>query len=197
LILSHGHADHYGGATYVQEKFHPRIYLSAVDWDYAQTHKRRPDQGPPPAKDLVVNDGDTISLGDEHIKVYITPGHTPGSLAMLIPVKDHGRPRVLAYFGGITSKGLTPELHAAYDRSFARMIRVMGAAKVDGYIAAHPNYDDAVYKNEKNLANPTEPNAFLVGTVDTVRFLQIDKECNLNNAQIEARRGAQGGAQGE
>ena len=185
LIVSHGHADHFGGSRYIQDKYHVRVYMSAADWDHAQRLAGRPDQGPPARRDLTVADGDTITFGDVSIKVYVSPGHTPGSLSMLIPVKDHGRAKLLAYFGGVNSKGLTPEMHAAFDKSYDRLISIAGQTRPDGYLAAHPLYDDAVFKTEWLRANPTFPNAFLVGTPNVVSFLHEVKECNLNSADLE------------
>jgi glyoxylase-like metal-dependent hydrolase (beta-lactamase superfamily II) len=38
-------------------------------------------------RDLVINDGDVIKLGDMALKVYVTPGHSPGALAFEIPAR--------------------------------------------------------------------------------------------------------------
>ena len=190
LIISHGHGDHYGGGRYLQDKFHMKVYESADDyaWTDMTVGNQRVSRGTgsPPTRDQVVKDGDTISLGDEHIKVFISPGHTPGSLSMLIPVKDHGAPKLLGYFGGITSGGLSAGLHQAFDHSYTRLIRLMSDAKIDGYIAPHPNYDDAVYKIGYMALNPKDPNPFLVGLDQTVLFLKIVQQCNLYNGALEA-----------
>lgn len=186
LILSHGHSDHFGGAQYLRDLYGVRIYLSDVDWDYAiNKEKLRPEQGKPPARDLTVKDGDTIRLGDMAIKVFVTPGHSPGALSMLIPVTDKGQPRTMLYAGGVTSKLLSPEAHAAFDRSYDRLIDIARKEKVDGYLSAHPNYDDAVFKTEIMRSNPALPNPFVKGTRETVLFLQQVKECNLNAADID------------
>ncbi len=146
-------------------------------------------RGLPPKRDLVVKDGDTIKLGDESIKVYLTPGHSPAPLAMLIPVKDHGLPKLLAYFGGVENPLMLPETtggnYDAFEKSFARMGQILKAARVDGYIAAHTNYDEAPFKIEVMRHNPpTLPNPFLIGTDRVVLFTKMSRECNLNNASL-------------
>jgi metallo-beta-lactamase class B len=185
LIVSHAHGDHYGGSRYLQDQYRMRVYMSAADWDQVEHVKGRPDQGAPARRDLTIADGGTITLGDASIKVYVSPGHTPGSLSMLIPVKDHGQPRLLAYFGGVNSKGLSPQMHTAFDQSYDRLIGIVKQVKADGYLAAHPLYDDSIFKNEWLHANPNYPNAYLVGTPNVISFLQEVKECNLNSADLE------------
>ena len=189
VIISHGHPDHWGGARYLQQKYKARVYESQADADWQEILSQQPEEqkgfSPPPKPDVIVKDGDTITLGDESIKVFITPGHTPGSLGMLIPVKEKGKPKLLAYITSITSKGLSPALHAAFDKSSQRFEAIITQAKVDGYITPHPNYDDAVYKFEEMIESPDQPNPFLNGTSDTVLFMKIVNECNLNNADLE------------
>jgi metallo-beta-lactamase class B len=142
--------------------------------------------GAPPKRDQVVKDGDTIILGDVSIKAFISPGHTPGSLAMLIPVKDHGQARLLAYIGGVTSRGLSPLLHTAFDLSYSRLEKIATDAKVDGFMSAHPNYDDAVYKIGFMALNLERPNPFLNGLAETLLFLKVVQQCNLYNSAREA-----------
>jgi metallo-beta-lactamase class B len=194
LIISHGHDDHIGGGRYLQEKYGMQVYMSGADWDLIErpapnqaqiSKKPLNEQRRPPKRDRVVKDGDTIALGDESIKVFISPGHTPGSLSMLVPVKDHGRPRLLAYFGGAGNLFITLDLHAAFDRSVARLIKIVTDAKVDGYISGHVVYSDAIFKLEVLRSRPQNPNPFLIGTAETVRFLKEIKECNLNNFAIQ------------
>ena len=46
----------------------------------------------PPLRDMDATDGQKLTLGDTIITIYITPGHTAGTLSVLVPVKDHGTP---------------------------------------------------------------------------------------------------------
>jgi metallo-beta-lactamase class B len=184
LIVSHGHADHFGGAQYLKDRFGVRIIMSALDWDISQHQKLRPNQSPPPARDETVADGETIRFGGVALKTFISPGHTPGSLSMLIPVSEKGQPRMLLYVSGVSNKNLTPELHAAFDRSYERLIRLADENSVDGYIASHGTFDDAIFKLEWMRANPAAPNPFLIGTRETSLFLKEVRECNLNSADL-------------
>jgi metallo-beta-lactamase class B len=187
LLISHGHLDHFGGGRYLKERFGVRVYEPALDAQFAAASWKPgdPDRPQPPDPDVLVKDGDSLRFGGVEIKLFVTAGHTPGGLSMLIPVRDKGQPRLLAYYGGITSKNLSPEMHAAYDESIGRFARISEDARVDGYIANHPSYDDAAGKLAKIRSDPQKPNPFMVGTAGTVRFLSVLRECNLNNIDIE------------
>ena len=104
VIVSHAHGDHYGGAAYLKEKFNPRIVMSEIDWkvfeDPKFDPKRIPLFDPPPKRDMAVNDGDTITLGDTTLKLYVIPGHTLGTLATVFTVHDHGEAHRAVAWGG-------------------------------------------------------------------------------------------------
>ena len=76
VIVSHGHNDHFGGANYLQKTYGARIVMSEADWVHMVTWPQRGSPAPYPDKDIVVNDGDEVTLGgtgketgDRHPKV--------------------------------------------------------------------------------------------------------------------------------
>src|SRR6185295_20054943 len=87
ILLSHGLLDHFGGATKIQKLSGARVALTEGDWNFIATQEanaikngRAPKPGDEaPKKDMVLKEGDTVTLGDTKIKVYILPGHTPAS----------------------------------------------------------------------------------------------------------------------
>src|SRR4051794_37139520 len=48
VILTHGHADHVGGAKYLQDTFKPTLILGAADWDMIE--KTTNFRGPKPSR---------------------------------------------------------------------------------------------------------------------------------------------------
>lgn len=187
ILISHGHIDHYGGVRYLQDKYGARVYQSPVDQALAEAASRRPGaRSPAPRPDMAVTDGQTVTLGETTITVYVTPGHTPGGLSMIIPVRDRGQVRTLAYFGGVNSKWLPPAEHRAYDASVRRFATVAAAAKAEGYIGNHPSFDDSFDNLERIKVMPREPNPFFRGPASVARFMTVLRECNLNNEAIEA-----------
>ena len=97
VIVSHGHADHAGGAGYLQRRFGAHVILSAADWDLLE---RDTSPWPKPRRDLIATDGEKLTLGDTTLRLYLTPGHTPGTISTLIPVTDHGQRHLVAEWGG-------------------------------------------------------------------------------------------------
>ena len=53
-----------------------------------------------PKRDIVATDGMKITLGGETVTVWLTPGHTPGTMSYTFTVLDRGKPVNVAYSGG-------------------------------------------------------------------------------------------------
>jgi glyoxylase-like metal-dependent hydrolase (beta-lactamase superfamily II) len=138
LIISHAHADHYAGARFLQDRFHPRVILSAADWDLLDRTTTEPER---PKRDMVAADGMKLTLGDTTLTLYVTPGHTRGTISTLIPVKDGGRPHVAALWGGTmfnfarSRQGLIP---ISLRRAFRASSRGLA---VDTVISNHTPHD--------------------------------------------------------
>ena len=54
---------------------------------------------PKPKRDMVATDGQRLPLGDTTLTLYVTPGHTLGTISILITVKDGGTPHLVAEWG--------------------------------------------------------------------------------------------------
>jgi metallo-beta-lactamase class B len=100
VLISHAHGDHDQGAGILQSRFGAKVVMGAADWE--STLKRPADApGGVPKRDIAVGpEGYKLTLGDTTVDIVATPGHTPGTLSYLFPVKDRGRTLTVAYSGG-------------------------------------------------------------------------------------------------
>jgi metallo-beta-lactamase class B len=93
VLVSHGHIDHAGGASFLQKRFGAHVILSAADWELLS---RDTGPWPKPTRDLIATDGQKLTLGDTTLTLYLTPGHTPGTISTLIPVTDRGKSHLVS-----------------------------------------------------------------------------------------------------
>ena len=186
VVVSHGHGDHSGGAKYLQDTFKPHLLLSAADWDLL-------DRGPAagrPVRDLVVTDGQKLTLGDTTITMYITPGHTLGTISTLIPVKDNGKPHLAMEWGGTAFTAATPlDQLKSYISSAARFQDLAVGAGADVIIANHTVFDGTLEKLAAlQERKPGAPNPWVVGKDSVTRYLTVASECA--KAAVAARQTA-------
>ena len=147
VILAHGHEDHYGGAAYLQQHYGARIAMAAADWDFINI-PRPPAAGgnaatpaPLPKRDMMAFEGVPITLGEESVTPVFIPGHTPGSLGLIFPVKDGGKTHVVGMVGGgFIAQGTGSQVQEFIDslQHFEDWTKMM---KVDVEIQNHPVFD--------------------------------------------------------
>src|SRR5262249_37852420 len=99
VIVSHAHADEVGGARLMRETFGPRIVMGEGDWDLVEQSVNGFPRGKP-KRDIIAADGMKITLGGSTVTLYLTPGHTPGTISGIFQVHDHGKPLTVVYSGG-------------------------------------------------------------------------------------------------
>jgi len=185
VIVTHGHGDHFGGAAYLARQYHAHVLMSDNDWKLAPTMLNKPMYQAPPPRDIVVQDGQKLTLGGETLTLYITPGHTLGTVSVLIPVTDHGQPHVAALWGGIGFNfPHSPARFRTYADSAQRFMRLALAAGADTPLSNHPTIDNAIEKSQQlKKRGPNDPNPFVMGQSGVRRFLTAASECALAYAE--------------
>jgi metallo-beta-lactamase class B len=186
ILVAHGHADHFGGSAYFQQKFGSKIYVSAADWTLmeAPPRGRGPGGAPPaapPKRDGELRDGESVTLGDVSVRAVGVPGHTPGSMGFIIPVIDRGERHVAALFGGswLTPGLLNDEAMKTYIASVAHFRQAAMNAGADAWLQNHPlmvPFQD--WLTRLSSRGPKDANPFVVGRTEYQKFLDVIDGCS-------------------
>lgn len=175
VLVSHGHFDHVGGAKLLQERFGARVLLSAADWDLLER-----DNAPwKPRRDIEITDGMKLTLGDTTLTMYLTPGHTNGTVSTLIPLRDGGSRHLGALWGGtLFNFGPDAARFKSYAESAARFREIATAAGADVVLSNHTDYDGTKQKLPTLASRAAgAPHAYVVGTESVRRYLTVANEC--------------------
>ena len=136
LINTHGHFDHAGGSALFQKVYGSRVVMTAEDWQVAQA---KPELAafymPTPRVDMIAEDGDTISLGDNTITLYKTPGHTEGVLSLGYTGKDGDDTHSILTLGGVGLNFSGIERTETYLDSYRRLQSMQ-----DSFSVSLPNH---------------------------------------------------------
>jgi metallo-beta-lactamase class B len=177
VIITHGHGDHDEGAKLLQDRFGAHVVMGGADWDSVIKANNMP--GGVPKRDIVATDGQKITLGDTSVTLVTTPGHTPGTLSMIFPVKDHGKTLIAAYSGGTAFNfPRDPSHFDIYIASAQKFARAAAAAGATVFLTNHSEFD-AAYIRGRSVASlrPGEANPFTIGSTAIKNYFTVTSEC--------------------
>ncbi len=188
VVVSHAHRDHVAGAAALQN-LGARVLMAEEDWVWLAND---PARWPKAKRDIVVNDGYKLTLGDTTLTLYLTPGHTPGTISTLIPVKDGARTHTALLWGGTgfnwrggggNNRYITPARPAKwwydqYAASAAKMKKITQPGSVDVVLSNHPQYDNYAPKQAALATRGAgQPHPWVIGAESVQRFLTVAEEC--------------------
>ncbi len=176
VIVSHGHRGESGGAYLFQSRYGARIVTA--DWDLIEGSLYGYPTGKP-KRDIVATDGMKITLGDRTVTLYLTPGHTPGTISGIFRVHDQGKPLTVVYSGGTEFNFPNDVPH--FDQYLASVRRLASLATEAGatiVINNQSQFNGAADKL-RILADrqPGERHPLDVGTEAVARYFAIENEC--------------------
>jgi metallo-beta-lactamase class B len=184
VIVTHGHGDHYGGAPYLAQKYRARVVMSEADWSMTETRLEfaTPIWGAPPKRgpaDISAKDGDRITLGDTSVTLYLTPGHTMGTISPVFDVSSGGRKHRAMLWGGTGFNfGKDVPRLDSYIGATQRMGAIVQTQRIDVMLSNHSNIDDSQAKLAALRQQPApSANPFVLGTPAVERALAVMGEC--------------------
>jgi len=181
IVHSHGHYDHGGATPLLVELCGAKTFIGYRDADMVRNMKpRTPCFEPAFEPDVLLHDGDTVTLGNTTVTFYETPGHTDGTMSMFFDVTDGERTLRAGMHGGVgfntmndealIERGRTRECR----RDFLRGLLHVEDQRVDITLGNHVGQNRTVEKL-KMLREGVRENPF-IDPSEWSRFIALQKK---------------------
>jgi metallo-beta-lactamase class B len=168
LLSDHAHSDHVGALARIKRDTGAQFLASAAD-RWALEHGRirsdtdyTPTVFAPVKVDRLVQDGETIHLGEVALTAHLTPGHTAGCTSWSMTVDEAGKQRRVLFVCSLTVAGnilvgnrAYPEIAADYRKTFDKL----AAMKADILLTSHPGFANVLGREARRESG--DPNAFI------------------------------------
>lgn len=198
LLNSHAHFDHGGGLAEMKRVTGAQLYMSVPDAELAKRGGRDDFAFgdsvpyPPVTADALVEDQQTIRLGNVAITAHITPGHTKGCTTWAMEVAEEGAMQDVVFLCSVSAPGYQlvdnekyPEIMDDYRQSFARLDKL----DADVFLANHGSMfglTEKLAKLREGAANPFIDESAMDEFLDRAwKALQKQKEKQEKEESVE------------
>lgn len=141
IINTHWHWDHTEATSAMVDLSCAKTLIGRYDVEKAKRYFE---------PDILIGDGDTLSLGNTTISFMETPGHTKGTISFFFNTEDNGKIYRVAMFGGAGANTLAKG-QFDYDgcrEDYRNSLHRLQKEKVDVFIGNHVWNNDTVVKGE-------------------------------------------------
>ena len=160
VLILQGHRDHYGGARALQEIIdaqfgtaeEDRKMIAADFGEYA------------PRIDFIIEEGDSLTLGDTTLDFEITPGHTPGTTSIRLSVFDNGTAHLAYFHGGSALRTDEPAAIRVFLEDLERIRLIPGIeVQISNHFDIHATGAPNLFERAALLADrePGEPHPWV------------------------------------
>ena len=151
VLILQGHWDHYSGARELQDE-HTDALFGAAEEDWKMIEADLGDRAP--RRDFVIEEGDTLTLGDTTIHFELTPGHTPGTTSLRFPVFDNGVRHEAYFHGGSALRTDDPDAIRTFINDLERIKRIPDIeVQIINHYDIHAKGADDLFARAARLAN--------------------------------------------
>ena len=198
IIHTHGHIDHFGATKALVELTGAKTVLGKADREYANgeldlsyAKELGMEFSETFEPDILLEDNDTITLGNTTITALATPGHTPGAMSYFFDVTDGDKTYRAGLHGGMGVNTMCREFLDEYGLSydcrddFCKAMDRLSNEHVDIFLGNHMQHNNTLQKyeeickgNTNAFINPTEWKPYCVWAKDNLLYL-INKENEL------------------
>lgn len=161
VLITHGHYDHVGAVARIQEMYGARVVMMEGDFNLFSGIGGAKPEAREPRRDMIAEDGDTLTLGNTTIRLAWHPGHTPGGLSAGFTVYDGGKPYQAYIFAGAAPGQGVPAVEQ-FVATIDRLERMQQGVQVR--VVSHPFMDPTFWDRVDRLAarRPGDSHPFVV-----------------------------------
>ncbi len=156
IINTHWHGDHTEATKAMVDLSGAKTLIGRYDVEKAKRYFE---------PDVLIGDGDTLSLGNTVISFMETPGHTKGTISLFFESEEMGQTYRIGMFGGAGANTMA-QGQFDYDgcrEDYRNSLHRLQKEKVDVFIGNHVWNNDTAVKGE--LLLKTGENKFIDGNL--------------------------------